>query len=262
MIWKIGRMPSEIINFPFQGNNDKCLVLSNSQWAATGIGQTWKRLRIGIRFCVENITNSSIPPYRTFIGLMSNPVNDTNASLSNGYLSASRNHMIGFVVKLVGATLTVPGMDLLYIVHVFGIRRIVYNTISDTSSSYEVDIYGSLTSFGTKRFALITEVTKSVVGPSYDTTWQIWGPNWLASYYPSYPYGNLSLTTFLNAMLAANPLSELNTDSVGWGYAGSGPIAGLQISEDTNGPLNAIHIAWGIQSPRLAISDVSYAVME
>jgi hypothetical protein len=262
-------MAVEIVNFPFQGNDDKCLVLSNAQWAATGPGSAWKRLRVGIRFAVENYPTYIPAPLRLFIGVMSNPVNDANGQLANGYLSANVGHMIG-----VGATATgdwnrqaSSSRDLVSFNGTWIAVRAAGGALTggpmSTSSYY---LFGSLSSFATKRFAIIVEISKSVVGPSYSATVTFWPP-WRAanSSVESPPYGTLTLAQFLSAMVAYDPAATLRAADPGEGgnatYGGFG-LGSLSINETANGPLNAIHVAWGKVSPRIAISDICYAILE
>jgi hypothetical protein len=253
-------MAVEIINFPFGGNDDKCLVLSNAQWAATGIGSGWRTIRIGIRYCLEDL-GTPIPGYlRFFLGVMSNPTVDANGQLSNGYLSAVRGHMLGIIdlndlnlARAVSSTYNVVSFDGNHY------ARVVAGG-SGTNSTYSGGRYfhAAKTAFGASRFAMIIQIHKSVVASSYTA--------FVTEYHAQYdatdsgtPRGTLSLSAFLQAMVAEYPYSALQALEGGsyWYYS----YNGLAVNESANGPLNAIHVSWGKVTPRIAISDICYAIL-
>jgi len=257
-------MPVQIINFPFQGQDDKCLVLSNGQWAATGIGTSWKRLWIGIRYCLEDIGTSLTSGTGFFFGVMSNPTTDSNGDLNNGYLSATPGHMAGVYNYYVSGSITryADATRVWYYTSLRGITRA--GATSNLGTSLVAPMMGSIP-FGTKRYATILELIKSQVASTYNLT--IYSAFVTSSSDPSnWPPGNLTLQQFVNAMLTGN-YSEarylLNSSSYeGKGYTVGGFFTNTPIDEGTNGPLNSIHIAWGRSSPRLAISDVCYVIKE
>jgi hypothetical protein len=256
-------MPIEVVNFPFQGNDDKCLVLSNAQWAATGIGTNWRTIRIGLRYCVEDIGASFPPPHPLFLGLMSNPTNDANGQLSNGYLSAVRGHMVGIFCnstsygsRSVNATRGVIS----YWQSSHG-RRVVGGSVLDSSGPSTNYLYGSLGDFGTKRFGVIVEISKSVLASSYNAQITMYYYNAQAT--DTYgARGLMSLSGFINTILSGDPRNSLQAaDGGGSIYYNTTPWS-LAIDEAANGPLNAIHVAWGKISPRIAISDICYAILQ
>jgi len=261
-------MAVEIVNFPFQGQDDKCLVLSNAQWAATGIGTSWKQLRIGIRFAVEDYPTSIPAPLRFFIGVMSNPVNNANGQLANGYLSANMGHMVGAgSLSDNWSRSSNSSRDLVsFGGNLRAIRAVGGSLLYSSQQTSSSRLYGSLASFATKRFAFIVQVLKSSVSASYGATITAWFPAMTANNgYPSPPYGTLTLQGFLGAMVAYDPVPVLRQLDPGGGgdatYSGYA-FDSLSINESANGPLNAIHVAWGKLTPRLAISDICYAILE
>jgi len=256
-------MPVDIINFPFQSQNDKCLVLSNGQWAATGLGSSWKRIFIGIRYCVEDIGTNLNSGTGFFIGVMSNPTTDSNGNLNNGYLSATPGHMAGVYNHYTSGNITryADATRVSYFQTGRGIVRV--GASSSLSSSFvATPMMGSIP-FGTKRFAMIVELTKSVVASTY--TLFIYAAFPTSNTSPSaWPPGNLTLQQFVNAMLTGSYTSARDLLNV---YEGSSTYTStnyqsVPVNEGANGPLNSIHITWGRTSPRLAISDVCYVIKE
>jgi len=256
-------MAAEIINFPFQGQNDRCLVLSNGQWAATGIGTSWKRLWIGIRYCTED-TGQEFPTTgsRFFIGVMSNPVNDADGKISNGFPSISPSHMAG-LYHVSGALWnwdTKPlGEIMEYYFLIRGIMK-VGTSYSESSQTTSTNLYGS-NQFGAKRYVFVLELLKSQTGGVYNLSiTHITG-----SWHDDYPRGNLTLQNLLSAMRASNlnsAASSLNqAEGTSSAYGARSSLL-VSVNENTNGPLNAIHIYWGHTIPRIAISDVCYAIKE
>jgi hypothetical protein len=254
-------MAVEIVNFPFGGNDDKCLVLSNAQWAATGLGSSWRSIRIGIRYCLEDL-GTPIPGYlRFFLGVMSNPTVDANGQLSNGYVSAVRGHMLG-IIDLNGSNLARAVSSTYNVVSFTGARyaRLVAGG-SAINSNFPGGghLYAAKTAFGASRFAIIIQIDKSAVASSYTA--------YVTEYYAqeaathsNTPRGNLSLSAFLQAMVAATPHSTLQAlEGGGYFYY---DYTTFSVNESANGPLNAIHVAWGKISPRIAISDICYAILE
>jgi hypothetical protein len=263
-------MPLEIVNFPFNSQDDKCLVLSNAQWAATGLGSAWKRLRVGIRFAVENYPTFIPAPLRLFIGVMSNPVNGANGQLANGYLSENVGHMVGLCSSATSnwsrdASTT---RDLVSFNGTLQAVRAQGGALSyATGSTSGFYLLGSLSSFATKRFAIIVEIVKSVVGSSYNAAVNFTAPYWSASNVSNPPpAGTLTLAQFLSAIVAFDFAYALRTADPGFGssetYYLYSSFGSLSVNESTYGPLNAIHVSWGKISPRIAISDICYAIIE
>jgi hypothetical protein len=253
-------MPIEVVNFPFQGNDDKCLVLTNAQWAATGIGTGWRTIRVGLRYCVEDIGASFPPPHPLFFGLMSNPTNDANGQLSNGYLSAARGHMLGVFCSSSssGSRSANATRGVVSYWQSFQARRVIGGSVLDSGNTWTNYLYGSLGDFGTKRFGIIVEITKSVLASSYTAQVVVYHYSYQASD-TNGARGLMSLGGFLNTILSGDPRNSLQTaDGGGSTYYGSWSMA---IDEAANGPLNAIHVAWGKVSPRIAISDICYAIL-
>jgi len=261
-------MAVEIVNYPYQGNDDKCLVLSNGQWAATGIGTNWRNILIGIRYCVEDYGSNMVAPARFFLGVMSNPVNNANGQLANGYLSANRGHMVG--IAIVGgstyarSTGQVSGFTSMSYDCPFYARKVVGATVTD-STSWTSYIYGAVSSDAfNKRYGLIMQVLKSVVASSYSVTIRMWAPTYRASeqWYGSYwgARGNMPLSGFLQAMTAEFPHNVLASVD-GGGHTFNERLNAFNVNESADGPLNAIHVAWGKVSPRIAISDICYAIL-
>jgi hypothetical protein len=256
-------MPVQVINFPFQGQDDKCLVLSNSQWAATGIGTSWKRLWIGIRHCVEDFGASLSTNTGFFVGVMSNPEVDSNGKLKNGFLSKTPGHMAGLYHSSTTTTyysLTLNRISY-YIPHK-AIKRAGQTSVTSSESAYFM-IYGSVP-LGEKRYALIVELLKSQLGSTYNLTAKAVIGRWTTD--PnSIPVGTLTLEHLQNAMQASDigsaMTSVLNQYEGTNGYTNTAGCT-VPVNESTDGPLNAIHIAWGMYSPRLAISEILYVIKE
>jgi len=256
-------MPVQIINFPFQGQDDKCLVLSNGQWAATGIGTSWKRLWIGMRHCVENYGNHITTNTGFFVGVMSNPEVDSSGKLKNGFLSKTPGHMAGLYHSTTTTTyysLTLNRIS--YYIPNKAIKRVGQISVTSPESAYFM-IYGSVP-LGEKRYALVVELSKSQLGSTYNLTARAVIGRWVTD--PAYlPYGTLTLEHLQNAMQAQDIGSAItNTLNQSEGSSGYTNTAGctVPVDESTDGPLNAIHIAWGMYSPRLAISEILYVIKE
>jgi len=259
-------MPVQIINFPFQSQDDKCLVLSNGQWAATGIGTSWKRLWIGVRHCTENFGASLSTNTGFFIGVMSNPEVDSNGKLKNGFLSKTPGHMAGFFHS------TSYNQALRYFDPATGrvsyyfqapaIKR-VGNTSVVSSNYSNFMIYGA-TPIGTKKYVFIVDLIKSQVGSAYNLSAQALVGNWTAD--PNnFPRGTLILEHLQNAMQASDLSAAVVTLRQSEGVSSNYTVASIctvPVDESTDGPLNAIHIAWGMYSPRLAISEILYVIKE
>jgi hypothetical protein len=256
-------MPVDIVNFPFQSQSDKCLVLSNGQWAATGLGSSWRWIFIGIRYCVEDIGTNLNSGTGFFVGVMSNPTTDSNGNLNNGFLSATPGHMAGLYNYYTSGTIAryADATRVSYSQTGRGIVRVGANSTLG-SSFVATPMMGSIP-FGTKRFALILSLVKSQVASTY--TLSIYAAFPISSTNPSaWPPGNLTLQQFVNAMLTGSYTSArdlLNTYEGSSTY-GSANYQTVPVDEGTNGPLNSIHITWGRSSPRLAISDVCYVIKE
>jgi hypothetical protein len=255
-------MPIEIINLPFQGSDDKCLVLGNAQWAATGIGTSWNELWIGIRYCLEDGGSSTGAHIGFFVGVLSNPVNDSNGRLNNGYLLPQTSHWIGLAPLVVGASRAYDA----------GTGRVQYTTSFclahrngasvNVSSGINLGIMGSVP-FGTKRYVMIVRLQKGS-GTPYTMSMQVMAPtqNTIASHWPS---GNVITTAHLvNMMLSANLSSAADLarqyENNGNSYQATSTVGVGGVNETTLGPLNAIHVTWGLVTPRLAISDICYVI--
>jgi hypothetical protein len=260
-------MPIEVLNFPFQGNDDKCLVLSNAQWAATGLGTAWNEVWIGIRYCLEDhgVGFTTPPPF--FIGVMSNPQNDANGNLSNGWLSASTSHCVG--VTLGSGSMTRYVDSATGRVYQYSPTVIFHPVLKVGSSSPVLGSnpssggYMGHTTFGARRFLLIVRLAKGSGSP-YSMTVQMLRAV-TSSGSSNWPLGtNMTLQSFLNVMTegslsnAATLASTYEGVSSSYVTSSSGTVSG--VNETTNGPLNAIHVAWGRITPRLAISDICYVI--
>jgi hypothetical protein len=260
-------MPIEVVNFPFQGNDDKCLVLSNAQWAATGLGTAWTELWIGIRYCLEHHGAGFASPPPFFIGVMSNPQNDANGNLSNGWLSAATSHCVGITHANTGtSTLLDSATGRIY---QFTSSNIFYPVLKVGSSSPVLGSsvgtggYMGHTTFGARRFLLVVRLVKGS-GTPYSMTINMLKPV-TASSPSSWPVGtNMTLQAFLNVMIEStlNSAATLAStyESVSGAYIATITASVSGINETTNGPLNAIHVAWGRVTPRLAISDICYVI--
>jgi len=258
-------MPVQIINFPFQGQDDKCLVLSNGQWAATGIGTSWKRLWIGVRNCVEDFGRSLSTDTGYFIGVMSNPEVDSNGKLKNGFLSKTSSHVVGMYHSTSSATryADTNSERMHYATSARAIKRVGATSVTSTSS-INLAIFGS-TSFPSKRYGHVVELLKSQVGSVYDLTiQQIYG--YSATDPATWPKGEITIEDLINAMQASNldmarSVLRSKEGMSSYGYTVTS-TATISVNESTDGPLNAIHIAWGMYSPRLAISEILYVIKE
>jgi hypothetical protein len=257
-------MASVIVNFPFQGDDDRCLVLSNSQWAATGLNPNWRRLRVGIRYCIED-TGSNSSSLRFFLGAMSNPTNDANGQLSNGYFSTNWSLSGKAGIFSYGSSTSYRQVNatkgtVSYSLYLNG--RFVQRGIIHSLPGYEYPyfLYGSLSSFGQRRTAIIVDIYKVSAGSQYSFVISAWSPSYAAGSAQSIN-AQLSQSAFLDAMTAYDPRPVLE-GADGGTYYGHAFYPPEPYFESDGGPLNAIHVAWGLASPRLAISEICYAILQ
>jgi hypothetical protein len=199
-----------------------------------------------------------------FVGVMSNPTNDANGRLSNGFLSAVSSHCVGLAHMTTSASRTYDsGTGRVQYVASLNLQRKVGSALA-TSSGSSAGLFGS-NPFGTKRYILVVRLQKGS-GTPYTMTMQFVSPttNGLPSNWPS---GNVLTTQHLiNVMLAssvsqASDLLRLTYENNSSSYQHTASVSTLSgINEPADGPLNAIHIAWGRVTPRLAISDICYVI--
>ncbi len=225
------------------------IVLRNSQWAAPlSFGDDWYRIRVTCRFAMDDL--GVAPTGQLFyFGLMSNPTEDSGGNLNNGPLDATTSHFVGYVNQF-GITRSVFGVP----VYRFATNGIpLAKKIDAVTTTIGAGLLGATNagwsaSPSTMRKAWSFELTKGTAAPS---TWvcRIMAP-WLGAAGGVFDVNDGMLAAGLaqpDLGAAATPVGNL---------IASATVVTISIDEATNGPLNAVCVAWNRSDILVRISDI------
>lgn len=216
---------------------DRRMVLSSAQAARViDIGTNWTRLRIGIRYCIQNTGANYVGADTFYLGAMASPA----ADMSNGPLTDNTSHFVGFInvnaFYYLNADKYTINSEQLY-------AKKVGATVTHGSGTNQSHVV--TTNNTPYRCVSMVEIVKGT-------------PNFTINQLAQSPgTGNLdvSLTTFKTA-LSAPTMAEAASAIHPW-YSGA-YTATLAVNEAVDGYLNAVCVAWGFV-PSIYISDIGWA---
>lgn len=242
-------MSTSIDTVTITGIEDRRLVLSNAEAARyINIGTSWTRLRLGIRLSLDDIGIDLAGNPRLNLGVISSP----SASLSNGYLTNSTSHFVGFGNTLVTVQRFVGGGNNCYLLASGAASNSIKKKIGTTSTSSSISPALAVSLLpATVRNVVIVEITKG-------------SPNFTVAYLgPDLnPLGDITALELSQAM-SISLLTDARTylSSLGKGTY-LAPVSGtIAVDEGTDGSLNAIDINWNRIDSLLHISDFYWAKM-
>jgi hypothetical protein len=228
---------------------DKRLVLANSQAARVlTIGNTWSRIRLGIRIAIDDLGTSILGNPKLYLGMLSNP----SVGLTNGPLTDLTSHFVGTYTpgdtwtRQTGPPIHYNGIDYTN----FAVKKV---NAAFTVASNGTATMGMVAVPNTTRNIIIVEITKGspnfTIKPCYpnnSATADMSDPNWLIAAMEIGTFSSIS--TYLNTKTGTGSYSSVLS-------------AAVAVDEGVNGPLNAVCVAWDRQTPAVHISDFYWAKM-
>lgn len=227
------------------GGNDKRMVLANATVARLmSIGNNWNKLRVLCRCAMDSTGGNLAGSPRQYIGVMSNP----DATVTNGPLSGTTSHFVGNFSQI--ASWTYSATPNRYYLQ-GGDSYVPCKRVGNTNTTIVTGNFAHISAAPLTRCVLGVEITKG--SPNFDVRPVSWWYN---------PTGMFDMANGVLEQGIVHPgtvhdmaawfTAQTITTCIGWGQNL------IAVDEGTNGPLNAVVVAWDRVSPAMHISEIIY----
>lgn len=239
-------MSVEIDSVTISSIEDRRMVLTNSQAARVINIGTWTRMRVFIRFALNDFGANITGTPRLYVGLLSNP----SAGLANGPLTATTSHFVGLINALATWTRNAgPPVYYSFATNTWFAKKIGA-TITTTTGGLSQPF---LTTVEANRRAIFgVELTKT---DAVTTNVRIMNPGTSSPLDVSL----VQMRTAIEISLLTGAATYLS-GVVGTNYEASAN-GNVTTNEGVDGVLNAVCVAWDRVNPAIRISDLMWAKM-
>lgn len=231
---------------------DKKLILSNSGWAGTlNIGTDWTRIRIGLRWAMQDTGANLTGTPRLWIGLLSNP----SAGLANGPLGGSTSHFVGGFTSLAswirGTTPIIHYQPTNGTALAAVVKRVGATNTTATAPNFPMRFVSAEP--GAVRVALVMDILKG-------------SPNFTVACIAANATTNLATGDLPLEELKIALVNSLNADVATYLTSVTGVSHAVQsnsiaVNEGANGSLNAVCVAWNLGLGLPEFSEILFAKM-
>ena len=220
--------------------DDKRLVLSNAQWAATlSIGTDWDKIRVGCRISFDDLGSNPTGTPRQYIGMAASP----SIGFANGPLSgASTGHFIGFRTADSAWTRNVgPPVDYALSGGNYGIKKVGI-TESEFGSGLDMRVAGAQ---ATVRRIQIVQIEKG--SPNFTVRWS----------------ANNNAATTDETETELREAMDISDFSAACTTISASPNSGtVATTESSDGFFNAIAVGWDRSAFKMYVSEMFFAKYE
>ena len=225
--------------------NDKRLILQTGQAARVlSIGTSWSTIRIGARLAFDDLGVTVRGNPRFYMGVLSSP----SAGLANGPLTDTTSHFVGNIdqgTSWVRATSPT--------------RYTVASSTSAKGKKVGATVTGIATAGGQRLYSGDTTIRVIQIGEIVKGS-----PNFtirLAQNTSTSTPADTTITQLETAMEAASMVAAvayLDGEGIGDYVNVSSSDTAIAVDEGTDGSLDAICVAWSIDSPACYVSEVLF----